>query len=81
MRLKILRMGAFAGIPSKKDAGVIYRFSRRIYHEHNFIEQMINKLKNFRPMASQFEKNAINFLARIQLGGALLGFTLIHDTP
>ena len=61
MQLKILGMGAFVVIPPKKDAVVvIHRFSRRIDHERNFVERMINEQKNFRPVASRFEKSAIN---------------------
>ena len=38
----------------------------------NIIERLINRLKNFRRIATRYEKRAVNYLAMITLGAILL---------
>lgn len=72
IREAIIETGAKPVIPSKKNARVVYPYSRKIYKERNVIERMINRLKQFRRFATRFEKNAINFLAIVQLASIQL---------
>ena len=72
IRAAIIAIGAIPVIPSKKNAVIVHPYSRKIYKERNVIERMINKMKNFRRIATRFEKNAINFLAMVQLCASLL---------
>ena len=43
------------------------RFPRRIYRLRNVIERLIGWLKEFRALATRFEKLAVNFLGTIHL--------------
>ncbi len=72
IRGAILAAGAIPVIPPKKNARTVHPYSRKIYKERNVIERMINKFKHFRRIATRFEKNAINFLAMMQLAAAHL---------
>lgn len=59
--------GAKFVIPPKRRSKIRCHFSKKIYRERNIIERAINKLKQFRRVATRFEKNAANFLAMLHL--------------
>jgi transposase len=50
----------------------VARFDRAAYRERNRVERLINRLKQYRRIATRYEKCADNYLAMLQLGGALL---------
>jgi len=75
--LKRHKIGAV--IPRKKDElkrgeGKGERFNRRAYRRRNAIERLIGWLKEFRRIATRFEKLARNFLAIVKLGFILRRF-------
>jgi transposase len=72
IRSEILALGAKPVIPNKKNAVTLYPFSKKIYRERNIIERMINRLKGFRRLATRFDKNAVNYLAMVQLAASIL---------
>jgi transposase len=80
LRQTICKSGATPVIPPKKNARVLYPFSKRIYRQRNLIERLINKLKHCRRIATRFEKNAINFLAMLHLAASQVWLRLIDDT-
>jgi transposase len=43
-----------------------------LYCERNLIERFFNKLKNFRAIATRYDKLARTFLAGIQLASAII---------
>ena len=45
---------------------------REAYRRRNIIERMINKLKNFRRIATRYEKRAANYLTMIMIAVVLL---------
>jgi transposase len=45
---------------------------RYIYRERNRIERLINRLKQFRRIATRYEKRAANYLAMITIAAILL---------
>ena len=50
---------------SNRYEGVTY--SRRLYKQRNLIERCFNKLKQFRHVATRFDRNALNYLAMIKI--------------
>jgi transposase len=75
--LKRHKIGAV--IPRKKDElqrgeGKGERFNRRTYRRRSSIEQLIGWLKEFRRIATRYEKLARNFLAMVKLGFILRCF-------
>jgi transposase len=57
----------------------LHAFSKRLYRQRNVIERVFAKLKHFRPVATRFEKNAVNFLAMVHLAASHLWLRLIDD--
>jgi transposase len=43
-----------------------------LYRERNLVERFFNKLKHFRGIATRYDKTARNFLAAVQLIGAII---------
>jgi transposase len=47
-------------------------FNRAMYKERNFVERAINRLKQFRRVATRYEKRAVNFLAMVTIASSRL---------
>ena len=48
------------------------RFDRRAYRQRNRVERAINRLKQFRRIATRYEKRADNYLAMLTIAAILL---------
>src|SRR3954453_8331082 len=59
-------------IPTRKDQRSQPNFDREAYREHNKVEPLINRLKQFRRIATRYEKRAANYLAMVNLGMIML---------
>ena len=56
----------------EKDAGMPQRlnppsFSKRLYRKRNLVERFFNKLKQFRAIATRYDKRDDNYLACVKL--------------
>ena len=47
-------------------------FNRELYKDRNCVERMIGRLKQFRRVATRYEKRAVNFLAMVTIAAILL---------
>ena len=54
-------------IPDREGAKTRHAFSKPLYRLRNRIERAFNKLKQFRRIATRYEKLAANFLAMIKI--------------
>jgi transposase len=68
--LKKRRIGVV--IPTKGDETPDPTFDRAAYRERNVIEWLINRLKQFRRIATRYEKRAVNYRAMVTLACSLL---------
>jgi transposase len=59
-------------IPRKRNERLWSPFDRELYRERNRVERCINKLKQFRRVATRYEKLAANYLALVTLAAAML---------
>lgn len=59
--------GAWANIPPKSHRKDSFAFSRWVYRQRNLVERFFNKLKQFRGIATRYDRKAENFLAAIKL--------------
>jgi transposase len=71
----LARAGKTAVIPPKR-----HRTTQRLYDKHlsrarHLIENFFGKLKQFRPIATRYDKTARNFLAAIHLAAAAIWLT------
>jgi transposase len=59
--------GAEAVIPPRSNLKDQREFDRHLYKERNLVERFINRIKQFRRVATRYEKTARNFLAFVQV--------------
>jgi len=71
-RRRLRRRGIVPVIPSKRNQQRQPGFDREAYRERNRIERLINRLKQFRRIATRYEKRGINYLAMLTIGMVLL---------
>ncbi len=59
-------------VPHKRNECRRGPFDRAVYRERNCIERLINRLKQFRRVATRYEKRAANYLAMVTLAAIVL---------
>jgi transposase len=64
--------GAQAVIPPRSNRLVKRNFDRHLYQDRNLIERFFSRLKQFRRIASRYDKLASNFLSFLNLVCAYL---------
>ena len=70
-RRRLRRRGIRPVIPTKSNEPHDPAFDREAYRERNRIERLINRLKQFRRIATRYEKRGINYLAMLAIGMSL----------
>ena len=75
LRADIIKRGAKPVIPNKSNRIALHRFDKRAYGGRNVIERSFCRLKDFRRVATRYDKLARNFLATVQLA-ALVAYWL-----
>lgn len=63
---------AVAVIPPKKNRKVQREYDKESYKNRNQVERFFNRLKNFRRVATRYDKLASSFLAFVQLAATLI---------
>ncbi|NTH14245.1 IS5 family transposase [Agrobacterium rhizogenes] len=61
---------AWANIPAKSNRKGSFPFSRWVYRQRNLVERFFSKLKQFRGIATRYDKDPISFLAAVKLAAA-----------
>lgn len=72
VRRYLRRHGIGATIPKKQDERPQRTFDRALYRERNRVERLINRLKQYRRVATRYEKLAVNFLAMVTIAAILI---------
>ncbi len=65
-------LGAAAVIPSKKNRLVHRVIDRNLYRDRNKVERFFSRLKQFRRLATRYDKTASSFLGMLHFVSALL---------
>jgi len=71
IRRQIGERGAFANIPPKANRLWKNCFSPFLYRDRNAIERMFCRIKDFRRVATRYDRNATNFLAAVQIAATV----------
>jgi transposase len=71
-RRLLRRRGIRSVIPTKSDQPRRPRFDRVAYRGRNRVERSVGRLKQFRRVATRFDKRACNYLAWVTLGAAII---------
>jgi transposase len=79
VREALNEMEVEAVIPSKSNRKQPIKFDREAYKRRNLIERMFNKLKNWRRIATRYDKTASSFLAFIMIASAKLWMPFVHE--
>jgi transposase len=72
IRLYLRRRGIRVTIPRKANERQRGRFDKNLYRQRNQVERCFNRLKQFRRMATRYEKRAENYLAMLTIASILL---------
>ena len=72
VRRYLHRRGIGRVIPSRRDQGRHGPFDRGAYRQRNRVERLINRLKQWRRVATRYEKRARSYLAFVTLAAILL---------
>lgn len=67
IRKQVDEQGAWANIPAKRNRKKTFPFSAWLYRYRNLVERFFNTLKQFRGIATRYDKKQGNFLAAIKL--------------
>lgn len=60
-------MGAMVVIPPKKNRIIQREYDKDLYKERNLVERLFNKIKNFRRVATRYDKLASSFMDFINI--------------
>lgn len=71
-RAAIATAGATAVIPNNPARALKLPFDRELYKERHLVECCFSKLKQFRRVATRYEKTARNFLAVVHIAATML---------
>lgn len=59
-------------IPSRRTCKLQRRYDKHLYRERHLVEQFCSKLKQYRSIATRYDKTARNFLGAIHLVAAVI---------
>lgn len=76
----IEEMGIEAVIPSKSNRKEPRTINRETYKLRNLIERMFNKLKNWRRVATRYDKTAASFLGFVTIASIKLWTPFVHES-
>lgn len=57
----------WANIPNRSNRKQRFGFSSWLYRQRNLVERFFNRIKQFRGIATRYDKDAANYLAAIKL--------------
>ena len=80
-RAEIVNRGAKPVIPNKSNRVTLHSFSKRAYKGRNVIERCFCRLKDFRRVATRYDKLSANYLAFVQLASIRLWLVLMSPRP
>lgn len=69
-----------AVIPPRANRTEEIRYDKKLYRLRNLIERLVNKLKQYRRIATRYEKTARSYLSMVLLGAIRLWIRFVN-TP
>ena len=64
--------GTGVTIPTRRNQRPNPRFNQAVYRERNRVERLVNRFKQFRRVATRYEKRAVNYLAMVTLAAVTM---------
>ncbi len=78
IRQELLLQGVLPVIPSNPARKQPLPFDRELYRLRNRVERLVNRLKQFRAVATRYEKTAESYLAFVQIAAARIWLNFVH---
>ncbi len=78
IRQELLLQGVLPVIPSNPARKQPLPFDRELYRLRNRVERLVNRLKQFRAIATRYEKTAESYLAFVQIAAARIWLNFVH---
>ena len=75
LREELVEHGTKPVIPNRSNRKLLFTFNKRLYRLRWRIEAAFNRLKDFRRIATRYDKLARNYLASVCLAAALVWWT------
>ena len=72
LRAAIAEKGAVAVIPNNPSRAIKHRLDKHLYQQRHLVECCFSKLKQFRRVATRYEKTAQNYRAVVTLAAIVL---------
>ena len=69
--------GAWANIPPRSIRKGSFAFSTWVYRQRNLVERFFNRIKQFRGLATRYDRNPENYLAAIKLAAVRIWLAAI----
>ena len=80
LRAHIKARGAIANIPNMVRRKKRFRWTKALYRQRNHVERFFNKLKQFRRIATRYDKLGANYMAFLQLATVRISLRSIEST-
>jgi len=80
IRTHIREQGAIPNIPNRSNRKTKYRWTKAIYRERNHVERFFNRLKQFRRIATRYDKLGADFFASVKLASKRIWLRTIEST-
>ena len=80
VRTRIRDHGAIPNIPNRSNRKTKFRWKKAIYRQRNHVERFFNKLKQFRRVATRYDKLGANFFAFVRLASVRIWLRSIEST-
>jgi transposase len=81
IRAHIRHQGAVPNIPNRSNRKTKYRWTKALHRERNRVERFFNRLKQFRRIATRYDKLGANFFAFVKLASMRIWLRSIESTP
>ena len=65
LRQWLLQRGSEAVIPPRRNRKVLFPYNRTLYRQRNVIERTINRIKDWRRIATRYDRNVVVYLASL----------------
>lgn len=69
---RYLRRRGIGGVIARQKRERRVRFDKNAYRQRNVVERLVNRLKQFRRIATRYEKRAVNYLAMLTIAAITL---------
>lgn len=81
IRVLAAERGAWANIPPRSIRKGGFSFSTWVYRQRNLVERFFNRLKQFRGLATRYDRRPENYLAALKLAAIRIGLPQYESAP